>query len=1526
MTTNVHHSVEGHLSVTCLSSRTAANSLSSLLVARKFTKFFVFFFVRPYSMIGSSSTEATQSNDLPGYEPPTKERRLSRKLILRRDSLPKQSSVWTPTTVKQNVQDDYASDDDGQDEENTSPEHTNSLEKSRNETSQYPLFTETILENTQFQNVLVENINRILETSSDRIDASMDSGSHGPVANNNCSLQEQVKHAIDNIIMSTEQDPTFQQVLNDVVQHTAIQEQTIRTTTSSLMDMANNSNEKINSPVPLKQRLRNRSQDKPRPNYNEIDQSLKKKRKGKVEVISNEIVSGEIRDLLHPNTTVRDNYVPLNQILYLNSDRGAATQFGQDLVYVNMGVPTYPQYRIDADTPMFLQDISVANSGPSTSLTPGSIINLPTLEQQIQPIQSMLPTVIIKDIVEVSKTKPIEQSIKTTPSVSKNMAQAKARSLSTPRRQSHVRSLNFTTNDDLINDTDRRTIPANENDENSEPVSSGSASKSPSRRNTDMPNDDSNQKASLEEVEQQQQQQDSSDAVDFSKEFDEATVISVELSPAAATNSECSKDEKPVEAGSDKKKPQTRQQCQKDLEKWNQMRQMTMGEFDNYLRQTVASKTGRSTDKKKFKKRKSKITGKSNEANVSTESATNTTTDMEARLLEEALESAKKSVPIEMKNCSNPESPKEINDPEQLKSSSSSVVPAPPKSNAKNPRSPNKRSTSGGKRLIQIKLPASAKKKLNMAKYRKAKPILKRPVSVKPGKHAAETNQIDPSKTIDIDLISPIEHPKELNNAVKSAVNLNSFLETPCKESSSFKFPITPGFTISSSIKTPIVRLIKEYDSLIKFPEYPTPSFAITPGRTKTPLSQSSSQKDGSSYNRATDYSSGSSYYKPDESDDIDKNLDVLIKENRAQMIVSGLGVDPQRNIHFGGNQELSEGELSDTSSSTSSSSQSSSTSTCSSSPSISTSEDIRNKAQASKDMIEAKKLLLAQRTHNQFKMEEVRLRTMAKIKSDIPKEKFRKPKTKIAALQRHKAIDGSGMMKKPAQTLKMTGNSTPKVASKVLPKQLNKLNPRTVTTTPSKRKIATPRRVIYLDYKDTVKTSVRVVSHDRKQGERILPQGNEHKATSKPMQESNPPRPATPTETIDAIENHIAKTCEMPLAERPATKTNDNQVDTPSLLQQLQGKSETTNASTPEMGPPTATSTKRETLVRELFGDGTMSDSDYMETPVKTVSHSRTQNVVDAVSHAIKEVLIKNISTVQKVVPNLSKINDKLLTADGSSKISNVTDTVIVKQSVAENSNASESTTNESSAKDPIAVDSMAADLIVKSSKDSNAKESVDKDTNETDVMSKVSAANDQDARNAPAIDKGSVDKDSNVKVSAADVLTTNECIKVATQSKTNDSYSESDDDDDDYDDCTLISSLPVSNMSNRIYQQIISDTKDCAINQLNKQCLDLRPVTTYLEDRKIVMTMCDEVVLYSAQPKTVKQTTPKSLTNNRKSVKMVQGGKKKADAEQRHKKAPKLSNDVPDNAVPEKNARFNIVAKQKGPVDVSSSQTSSR
>lgn len=106
-------------------------------------------------------------------------------------------------------------------------------------------------------------------------------------------------------------------------------------------------------------------------------------------------------------------------------------------------------------------------------------------------------------------------------------------------------------------------------------------------------------------------------------------------------------------------------------------------------------------------------------------------------------------------------------------------------------------------------------------------------------------------------------------------------IETPFKDVSQMDFiPNTPRFAIPISSETPMPKIFSstnsELKSLIKCTDIMTPSFPITPGAMKeTPpkdlLDGTSPAVSG--YSRKTDYSSSSSYYKPDESEDVDPNF-----------------------------------------------------------------------------------------------------------------------------------------------------------------------------------------------------------------------------------------------------------------------------------------------------------------------------------------------------------------------------------------------------------------------------------------------------------------------------------------------------------------------------------------------------------------------------------------------------------------------------------------------------------------------------
>lgn len=133
-----------------------------------------------------------------------------------------------------------------------------------------------------------------------------------------------------------------------------------------------------------------------------------------------------------------------------------------------------------------------------------------------------------------------------------------------------------------------------------------------------------------------------------------------------------------------------------------------------------------------------------------------------------------------------------------------------------------------------------------------------------------------------------ISAPHRINH--HEHLSISTLLETPLKLDALTMFPNTPGNPMHAHLVTPLLKSnLNPMDvSIMKNPEFPTPKFPITPGSILTPFKDitTSPRSDheityGAS-NRPTDYSSSSSYYKPDESDGVDKQLQALIKSCRS--------------------------------------------------------------------------------------------------------------------------------------------------------------------------------------------------------------------------------------------------------------------------------------------------------------------------------------------------------------------------------------------------------------------------------------------------------------------------------------------------------------------------------------------------------------------------------------------------------------------------------------------------------------------
>ncbi|XP_031628794.1 uncharacterized protein LOC116344412 [Contarinia nasturtii] len=155
--------------------------------------------------------------------------------------------------------------------------------------------------------------------------------------------------------------------------------------------------------------------------------------------------------------------------------------------------------------------------------------------------------------------------------------------------------------------------------------------------------------------------------------------------------------------------------------------------------------------------------------------------------------------------------------------------------------------------------------------------------------HTVEVVKPKPNvETTPLDRIDP-ELLRSLNLTNSSYLNISSLLETPFKEGT-LLLPKTPGFnTILPQMVTPMLRPSAHLldDSIFKTGLFPTPNFPITPGLSiftpfKDIFSPKSEEIVYGAANRPTDYSSSSSYYKPDESDGIDRQIQASVHSNRT--------------------------------------------------------------------------------------------------------------------------------------------------------------------------------------------------------------------------------------------------------------------------------------------------------------------------------------------------------------------------------------------------------------------------------------------------------------------------------------------------------------------------------------------------------------------------------------------------------------------------------------------------------------------
>lgn len=153
----------------------------------------------------------------------------------------------------------------------------------------------------------------------------------------------------------------------------------------------------------------------------------------------------------------------------------------------------------------------------------------------------------------------------------------------------------------------------------------------------------------------------------------------------------------------------------------------------------------------------------------------------------------------------------------------------------------------------------------------------------------SEMNRSDTIEAATTLLMLKTSDEGEQQPQVDSGFQQTPLLETPFKDMLDFKdlsltpLPNTPRFAIpltAGSNETPMPKIFCSETALvsvIKPTDIFTPICPITPGSVVSPPSQ------GGYSSRRTDYSSSSSYYKPDESEEINQKINALIGQRRSE-------------------------------------------------------------------------------------------------------------------------------------------------------------------------------------------------------------------------------------------------------------------------------------------------------------------------------------------------------------------------------------------------------------------------------------------------------------------------------------------------------------------------------------------------------------------------------------------------------------------------------------------------------------------
>ena len=763
-----------------------------------------------------------------------------------------------------------------------------------------------MLEKPDFVSKMVELINKTLNAKElEGNDSQKASTSKTAIdGENECLTNED----LENIMSLTQNDPNYDEIVQEVIDKYLCEEfPTTAKTSTPILNSSSSKTEALESvktptviEVPIKERLRSRSAKK-------VNVKVKKSRK-KINIISNEIYTGKVPEhvesqnyCLNPNdnlqcqSLVQEPQLLLNMPIYLQNGLEmlpflTTGAYGESATIIS----TVP-FTID-------QNMIIPFHQDNAAQIEHQIIEEPCIEEPCIEEPCIDEPCIEEPIIEksfVEETKIVEvQKKEDTPKRTMSAIYLQSKSKSTPRRKAtHVRTLDFTSNNTPTRFLSKKRMSTIQ--EFTTPhsgirmVTPGSA---PATINASkiktkvVPNAVTVPEAIID---------------------DNSMCNSISNTPKVVKNPRrCARKLSNSSEDSEQKmmlhKLELKRETVKDkksdpkpfsLEDWNQLRSVAnSNSWDQHIRSLNSNqvdkekKTNRSrkTPKKSQKQKKGKTLSPEGEPEKEND-AQNV----------EVVEANEAVVENEVLNESKPSTGPATETKDLMKFR----IASPRKAALKSPTIiPKKVTTKNAKKVFEV---VERKKVMHLKKKKK---ILKVPIKTVPDvvvqliESEQQASEHEPSEKmqevaatlteLSTTILSETTTTPNENAMVRSfsqTFNMASLLETPFK-AELLTIPNTPGFAIplTSTQETPFPKAIISTASngaaisLVKNCDIQTPSFPITPGFSGTPLrSGNEGSPTGEGYtSRRTDYSSCSSYYKPDDTEEPILKQDSTAKYN----------------------------------------------------------------------------------------------------------------------------------------------------------------------------------------------------------------------------------------------------------------------------------------------------------------------------------------------------------------------------------------------------------------------------------------------------------------------------------------------------------------------------------------------------------------------------------------------------------------------------------------------------------------------